>query len=937
VDINNALTEIIGKPVSIGFFRDITERKLVEDQLRLAEQQSRAWVEHSPVCTKMLDIDFNLQYMSSAGIIGLNIDDVTQYYGKPYPFDFFPEAFRNSMNKNLELARKTGEILTLEAPVVDTGGNEIWFHQTAVPVKDKNGQIIYFIIASMDTTKRKQVEEALRESEQQSRAFLEHSPACTKKVDLDFNLQYMSSAGIEALNIEDITEYYGKPYPFEFYPDSFRNTMIGNLERVKETGEVIAQEASVVDVDGRELWFHSTLVPVNDEDGQIEYIIVVSIETTERKRAEQELLKQKSFLQKAQEIGRIGTWELDIAKNLLLWTDENYRIFGLPIGTELTFEIFLDCIHPNDREYVDTEWTAALHGKPYDIEHRLLVDGKVKWVRERAELEFDVKGKCLRGTGVTQDITERKIADEALRTSEALVKAVLDNLPIGIAVNSVDSGVVFEYMNDLFPQCYRTTSEALADPDAFWDSVCEDSEFREEIKRKVIDDCACGDPARMHWEDVPISRKGEETTFISARNIPVPEKQLVISTVWDVTDRIKAEEERRSLESQVQHSQKLESLGVLAGGIAHDFNNILMTILGNIGMAIDDLSEVSPIRPFLDEVETGAKRAADLTHQMLAYSGKGDFIRRVIDISELVGEMSHLIESSVSKNARTHLKMDSGTPPIEADVAQMQQIVMNLITNASEAIDASDFTEGEIGSITISTGLKECDNAYLSKNIIPDIPPEGEYAFLEVADNGCGMDEETLAKVFEPFFSTKFTGRGLGMSAVLGIVRGHEGAIIVDSNIGEGSRFTVLFPACEDGTLPTGERQPVAEPLRGHGTVLIVDDEPQVLRLAKKMVERAGFDVLIAEDGVECVDIFRKHQDDITCVILDLTMPKMDGIRAHKAIMEIRSDTVVLIASGYNESSIREKFGESQPAGFVQKPYSREQLNEKIRDVLGMD
>ncbi len=279
--------------------QEIAERRKADERLKKSEKRTRATLENFPVCTKIVDLDFNLQYMSRAGIDALKIDDVTEFYGKPYPFEFFPESFNSLMIKNLEKVRETGEVIRLEAPVVDLEGNELWFHSTLVGVNDEDGQLDYFIIVSMNTTDRRRAEDKLRDSERRSRAYLENSPVCTKIVDLDFNLQYMSAAGVEALGIDDVTQLYGKPYPFDFYPESFRNLMSKNLNRVKETGEIITQEASVVDTEGNELWFHSTLVPVNDDHNRIEYIIVVSMETTERKEAEQKLQASKELAEAA--------------------------------------------------------------------------------------------------------------------------------------------------------------------------------------------------------------------------------------------------------------------------------------------------------------------------------------------------------------------------------------------------------------------------------------------------------------------------------------------------------------------------------------------------------------------------------------------------------------------------------------------------------------
>jgi signal transduction histidine kinase len=264
-------------------------------------------------------------------------------------------------------------------------------------------------------------------------------------------------------------------------------------------------------------------------------------------RAREETLKtQRYYLEKAQEMGHIGTWELDLRKNELRWTEENYRIFGITPGTPLTYQMFLDCVFPEDRDYVNSEWDAAVHGKPYDIQHRLLVGRQIKWVREKADLEFDENGIAVKAIGFTQDITDQKQSEKMLRESEAFTQMVLDSLPVGIAVNSVEPAQ-FIYMNENFPKFYRTTREALTHPDDFWTAAYEDPEFREEIKKRVLEDCNSGDPERMFWQDVPITRKGAETTFISARNTPIPNSNFMVSTVWEVTHRKKLVEEIENL------------------------------------------------------------------------------------------------------------------------------------------------------------------------------------------------------------------------------------------------------------------------------------------------------------------------------------------------------------------------------------------------------
>ena len=397
----------------------------------------------------------------------------------------------------------------------------------------------------------------------------------------------------------------------------------------------------------------------------------------------------------------------------------------------------------------------------------------------------------------------------------------------------------------------------------------------------------------------------------------------------DITDLRKAENERLELERQIQHAQKLESLGVLAGGIAHDFNNILMAIMGNADIALMDLSTANPAYANVKEIETAAKRAADLAKQMLAYSGKGRFLIEKINLNEAVEEMTHMLEVLISKKAVIKYHFSENLPLVEADATQIRQIIMNLVTNSSDAIDRTS------GVISITTGVMFCDNDYLISTYIDESLPEGFYVYLEVTDTGSGMNRETMEKLFDPFYSTKFTGRGLGLSAVLGIIRGHSGAIKIYSELGRGTSIKVLFPACDSSEELQNERGgQVVDQWTGSGTILLVDDEESVVSIGTRMLQRLGFDVLTAADGQLAVNSFREHSDIIKLVILDLTMPHLDGEEAFRELRRIRSDVRVLMSSGYNQQEVIQRFAGKSLAGFLQKPYVFHELEAAIRGIL---
>jgi two-component system cell cycle sensor histidine kinase/response regulator CckA len=410
------------------------------------------------------------------------------------------------------------------------------------------------------------------------------------------------------------------------------------------------------------------------------------------------------------------------------------------------------------------------------------------------------------------------------------------------------------------------------------------------------------------------------------------EAPLLMLAVTDITARRAAEEQRLQMERQMQQTQKLESLGVLAGGIAHDFNNLLTIILGNASLALDELPSMSPARDSLRAIEKTALRAAELCRQMLAYSGQGRFVIETLRLNELISEMASLFKASLSKKALLNLNLAANLPSLRGDPSQIRQVVMNLVINAAEALGDRG------GVVTVSTGAMECCPDDLTGAYREERLAEGMYVWLEVSDTGCGMDLETRRRIFEPFFTTKFTGRGLGLSAVLGIVRGHHGALQVISALGRGTTFKVLFPAAP----PVGPQ--AAPPTRsslgawqGMGTVLLVDDEDSVRTLGARMLERIGFQALVASDGQEALELYQVRQEEIVLVLLDLTMPYMDGEEAFRHLRRLDPQVRVVMTSGYTEIEMAPRFTGQRLCGFLQKPYTLEALTQCLREVLALE
>jgi PAS domain S-box-containing protein len=397
-------------------------------------------------------------------------------------------------------------------------------------------------------------------------------------------------------------------------------------------------------------------------------------------------------------------------------------------------------------------------------------------------------------------------------------------------------------------------------------------------------------------------------------------RPILRGTLMDITDR-------KHSEAALLQGQKLESLGVLAGGIAHDFNNLLAALQGFIEMARLEAGRDQALLAPLDKAERVIRRAADLVRQMLAYSGKASFQLTHLDLSASVREMGHLLSASISKRAKIRYELDESLPAMLGDPAQIQQVVMNLVINASDALPSKG---GFIGIRTslVTLSAEDLERQYPGQDMEP-----GPYLALEVEDNGHGMDEATQARIFDPFFTTKFTGRGLGLAAMLGIVRAHKGGIQVTSEVGKGTHFKVLFPAGPERRVEAVVPEPLTD-LRGEGAVLVVDDEADVRTSACAMLQWMGFEPDQAKDGREALERVGGDPQRYRMVLLDLTMPVMDGEICFHALRELAAEIPILLTSGFSESTSLGLLQRGGPTAFLQKPYNLQQLQAALRRVI---
>ena len=657
--------------------------------------------------------------------------------------------------------------------------------------------------------------------------------------------------------------------------------------------------------------------------------LVISVVTDKLLTGNAALLKAKMVLETtnerlamAQEAGRVGTWELDPASGSGSGSQEWFRLHGLngDVGA-ISLAVWEQAVHPADRGVLrERVAEAPAQGGEFNLEFRVLwPDSTVHWIALHGAVHRHNKKTLL--TGTVHDISERKEYENALSNHAAELETLYKTAPVGLGF--MDRDLRFVRVNEqlaaidgvpIADHTGRTLRETLpADlADLLGPLHRQVLESGEAVLQREVSGWS---PARPgHKRDWLVSYspvKKEDGAIIGIQTL-----------VQDIT-------ERKRFEEQLSHTAKLEGLGVLAGGVAHDFNNLLTGILGNATLALDHLPSENPARRPLLDVVNASERAAHLTRQLLAYAGKGRFLIEPLNLSNLVREMSHLIRTSIPRTVQVRLKLQEPLPSIEGDAGQLQQVVMNIIINGAEAVP-----EGETGTVFVTTGVQTVDRAYIATTFFsPGSLSQGDYVFLEVHDTGCGMDQSTMERIFDPFFTTKFTGRGLGLSAVMGIVRSHRGALKVYSTPGQGTTFKILFPMIEQ---EVAARPPVAlgASVFRDATVLVVDDEDVIRRMAQSTLESYGYHVVVADNGEAAVAQFRKLANQIHLLLLDLTMPGMNGEAVLREVKAIRPDVKVILSSGYNEVEIVQRFTGKGLAGFIQKPYTSAALINKIGAAL---
>jgi len=603
------------------------------------------------------------------------------------------------------------------------------------------------------------------------------------------------------------------------------------------------------------------------------------------------------------------------------------RVLGID-ETELKNTEIRSLLHPDDIEKTFSTLRSA--GKSQEmltlINRYRAINGSYRFIRWSI-IPF-VEKKLIFATG--RDETERYEAELELKNMWDRLDIAINNGVIGLWDFDINGNTLI--INKSMSALLGFDSPVISNINKRWSEFINESDYPSSLKAMV--EHLKG--AREYYIDEYRVKlpNGEDRWFFSRGKIveynsdgkPV----RMAGSITDITEQKNAEHRRKKLEEKMQQAQKLESLGILAGGIAHDFNNLLLGIMGNADIMFYELSEGSPLQQRLLEIKRAAKRASELTNQMLAYSGKGSFKIEPIDLNEVIFEMESLLDSSISKKISLSYELSTGLRLLKGDITQIRQIIMNLILNASEAIGTTT------GTITIRTYLTDCSADMIEHLTMNYSMKTGQHLCMEITDTGCGIDPEKIKQIFDPFYTTKFTGRGLGLAAVSGIIKSHNAGLMVESIPGKGTTFRVYFPAIDDYDQPVKQARssPSIDTKRKNITILIADDEKYIRDLATKMLTIAGYNVILAQNGREAITIYRERMNDISCIILDLTMPELDGVEALSEIRKLNFDVPIIISSGYCEDDIEERFINKNISGFLQKPYQINDIVDTIKKVL---
>ncbi len=763
--------------------------------------------------------------------------------------------------------------------------------------------------------KRKSSENALRESEDRYRAVVEHLPVLV--------CSFLPGGEITFVN-KTYCEYFGRTSEefvgttfLSLIPEADQKVVMENISALTVQSPTQSHVHKVVAPNGDIRWQRWTNRAVFDAQGRTVGYQSIGEDITGHKRAEEALRESEEKYRLLVESTTDWIWACDVNGIHTYSNDAIISLLGYE-SHEIVGSSSFDLMHPGDRERVRNwfqEAVAQKIGWVGDAIQWLHRDGSVRFMESRAEPILDADGHLVGFSGVDRDITKRKEMEEALRDSEQRYSSLFkNNHSVMLLIDSENADIIdanpaacsfYGWGHEELTSRKITDINTLTQKQVFQEMQLARSEQRRHFYFRHR--LASGEIRDVEVYSGPITVYG---------------RQLLYSIVYDITERIQAEADREGLKAQLEQTQRMKAIATLAGGIAHEFNNALAGITGNIELLEMDLPENEEIRNRVKPMKVSSRRMARLTSQLLAYARGGRYQPSALSLNHFVEDTVPLLRHGMDAEIRAETDLPRGISNVEADLTQMQMVLSAVLANSAEAIEGK-------GRVRISTRNVEIGEEFAKHH--PGLNP-GSYVCLTIEDDGKGMDEDTRTRVFEPFFSTRFQGRGLGMAAAYGIVKNHDGWIGVDSELGKGTVVRIYLPAIEVEV--EEKKEPRVELVEGEGTILVIEDEESLMNLNRAILERLGYLVLEARSGTEAVEFARTFDGDIELAILDIGLPDMPGNIVYQDIMEARPDLKVIVCSGYAVDGPAQEVLSEGAQGFIQKPYSLGALSAKLKEVL---